>query len=484
MRNTLTYSGLIFLAALLLPPGVSAQSAVDEAPAKTKKSTSKKKAKKKAKKAEAKKEQAASEDDAVDKKYVADLREKPAKRYFRFEFKQHPAIRMGKWFRMDFRLKFQHDFRTFSPEVSTDEGELANLRKFRVGIQGYVTKSFEYEIEREIRDDISGLLNLRDRRTLALWRDVYGNWRYFRKVQIRAGQFKIPFGMDQMHNSGFVYRSLIGNYLAPGRDVGVMAHGKLFDTRVAYQLGLFRHDGWKAHTKDYERSGEGTLAGRVVLQPFNLFKTPQVLRKAKDLEVGFAFTESPLTEGLRSLRGRSWIITHNWFDRIDVRGHRLRLGAELNWEPGPFTVKGEVIRVRDQRLGQGIRGDDLPDLIARGWYFTTAWVVTGEKPAGGIVPRRDFIKGRGFGAVQLAARYEQLRFGSSEHPGLPSRSSRAANIFSTSERIATFGVNWYLNRFVLIQVNDLREVIEDSLKAPIPGVSTYWSKFVRIQFSF
>jgi phosphate-selective porin len=147
-------------------------------------------------------------------------------------------------------------------------------------------------------------------------------------------------------------------------------------------------------------------------------------------------------------------------------------------------VKGEVIRVRDQRLGQGIRGDDLPDLIARGWYFTTAWVVTGEKPAGGIVPRRDFIKGRGFGAVQLAARYEQLRFGSSEHPGLPSRSSRAANIFSTSERIATFGVNWYLNRFVLIQVNDLREVIEDSLKAPIPGVSTYWSKFVRIQFSF
>jgi phosphate-selective porin len=482
MKNTLACFGLAFLVALLLPAGSSAQSTGDDAAAKI--ASKKKKKKKSKKKAKAKVEQSSTEDDTLDKKYSADVKEKPAKRYFRFEFKRHPAIRMGKWFRMDFRLKFQHDFRSFGPEVSTDEGELSNLRKFRVGIQGYVTKDFEYEIEREIRDDISDLFHLRDRPTLALWRDVYGNWRYFRKAQIRAGQFKIPFGMDQLHNSGFVYRSLIGNFLAPGREVGIMAHGKLFDSRIAYQAGLFEHDGWKAHTKDHGRSGEGTFAGRVVLPPFNLFKTPAFLRKAKDLELGFAFTESPLTEGLRSLRGRTWVITHNWFDRIDVRGHRLRLGAELNWQPGPFTVQGEVIRVRDQRLGQGIRGEDLPDLIARGWYFTTGWVVTGEKPAGGIVPRRDFIKGRGFGAVQLAARYEQLRFGSSEHPGLPSRSSRAANIFSTSERIATFGTNWYPNRFVTVQFNAIREVLEDPNNAPIPGVDTYWSKFVRIQFSF
>jgi len=37
---------------------------------------------------------------------------------------------------------------------------------------------------------------------------------------------------------------------------------------------------------------------------------------------------------------------------------------------------------------------------------------------------------------------------------------------------------------VLIQFNALREVLEDALKTPISGVDTYWSKFVRIQFSF
>ena len=423
-------------------------------------------------------------DDPADKDSTAAVK-KPEKRYFRFEMKTHPAFRMGKWFRTDFHLTMQQDFRTFDPEVSTDEGEVANLRKFRVGISGYVTKSFEYEVEREIRNEIGDLFHMRTRETHALWRDVYGNFRYFRRVQIRAGQFKIPFGMDQVHFSTkgeFVFRSLIGNYLAPGRELGIMAHGKLFDQRVQYQAGLFLHDGWKAHTKDYSRSGERTFAGRVVVPPFSLFKGPAFVKPFKDLQLGFAAAESPITEGLRSLRGRTWVITHNWFDRINVRGQRLRLGAELNWEPGPFTVKGEVIRVSDQRLGQGLRGNDLPDLIARGWYLTTAWVILGKNAPEGVTPRRNFVPGRGWGAIQVAARYEQLRCGSAEHPGLPSRSTRAANIYSESERIATFGLNWYQNRFTRVQFKFLREVVEDVQKAPIFGLSTYWSRYVRIQF--
>jgi phosphate-selective porin OprO/OprP len=406
-------------------------------------------------------------------------------RYVRFEMKTHPSLRIGKWLRTDFRVKFQHDFRSFDPEVSGDEGETSNLRKFRIGIEGYVTKNFEYQIEREIRNEIADLFHLRVRPTHALWRDVYGNFRYFRRFQLRVGQFKIPFGMDQLHystNGEFVFRSLIGNFLAPGRDVGIMAHGKFFEQRLQYQVGLFRNDGWKTHMKDYERSGERTFAARVVIPPFQLFKSSRFLKSLQNLYLGGAFTESPITEGLRSVRGRTWVITHNYFDRINVRGHRLRLGAELNWTPGPFVVKGEVIRDRDQRLGQGLRGQDLPDLIARGWYLTTGWVVTGEKTEGGVTPRRSFAWGRGIGAIQLAARYEQIRFGSSEHPGLPSRSSRAANILSSSERVATFGVNWYLNRFTRVQFNGIRELIEDVEKAPIRNQDTYWSRYLRIQF--
>jgi phosphate-selective porin len=403
----------------------------------------------------------------------------------RFRFGTHPGIRAGEWLRVDFHLKFQHDFRSFDPEISGDEGETSNLRKFRVGITGYVTRDLEYEVEREIRNEIGAGLGLRTRETHALWRDVFGNWRHFRRIQIRAGQFKIPFGLDQQSGSttgDFVYRSLIGAFLSPGRDIGAMLHGRLFDRRLQYQAGMFIHDGWRAHLQEHDHSGERTIAARLVAPPLAFVTVPRFLGIFRNIEFGGAFTETPVTEGLRSLRGRTWVDTHNYFPRINVRGHRLRTGAEMSWTPGPFSVKGEVIRVRDERLGQGLRGQDLPDLISRGWYLSSTWLVTGEKKEKHVLPRRNFITGRGIGAVELAGRYEQIRFGSSEHPGLPSRSSRAANIYSTSERVATFGVNWYVNRFVRIQFNALREVIEDVRNAPISGIDTYWSRFVRVQF--
>ena len=404
----------------------------------------------------------------------------------RHSFLPRPEFRLGDWLKVDFRFKLMHDFRAFDPEVSGDEGETSNLRRFRVGIQGYITKDFEFEVEREIRNEVAEAFSLRARPTHYLWRDVYGNYRHFRRFQIRAGQFKIPFGLDQLNGitSGeFVFRSLIGSYLAPGRDIGVMAHGKLFESRLQYQAGWFRHDGARIHQADYSPSGERTFAGRLASAPFSWVAPPRFLKSLKDLELGVAFTESAVPEGLRSPRGRTWIATHNYFPRINVHGHRLRLGTELSWTPGPFSLRGEVIRVRDERLGQGLRGTDLPNLISRGWYLSGSWVLTGEKKDRYVIPKRPFGWGTGFGAFEIAARGEQIRFGSAEHPGTPSRSTRAANLASASERVATFGVNWYLNRWVRVQFNGLRETIEDPDKVPVRGIQSYWSKYVRIQFS-
>ena len=130
---------------------------------------------------------------------------------------KHPAIRSRKMVPRRFSPQggagLSH---ARSAKSLTDEGELANLRKFRVGVEGYITKSFEYRVERELRNEIADWTNMRTRPTQALWRDVYGNWRYFRRVQIRAGQFKIPFGMDQLHHPEFVNRSLIGNFWPRG----------------------------------------------------------------------------------------------------------------------------------------------------------------------------------------------------------------------------------------------------------------------------
>ena len=220
--------------------------------------------------------------------------------------------------------------------------------------------------------------------------------------------------------------------------------------------------------------------------PFSWIKPPRLLGSLKDLELGAAFTQSYVPEGLSSPRGRTWYGTHNYFPRVNIQGQRWRTGVDLDWTPGPFSLRAEVIQVSDERLGQSLRGGDLSNLISRGWYLSGSWVLTGEAKDRNVTPRRDFgwAKGKfGFGAVEIAARGEQIRFGSAEHIGLPSRSTRAANLVSASERAATFGVNWYLNRRVKVLFNGVREQIEDREKTPIRGVQTYWSKYVRIQFA-
>ena len=380
---------------------------------------------------------------------------------------RRPSLRFGRMLRVDFRAKFQGDFRGFVPEQRTGE-ELFDLRRRRIGVQGRFLRHFEYEVERELRE-------------VNPWRDVFVNLRYLRDFQIRAGKFKIPFGLEQLTSPtelDFIFRSRISDHLAPARDIGITAHGRLFRRGLNYEAGAFREDGENARTAGL------TIAGRLTGTPLRLIPLPKSVKRA---EVGGAFAISELPEGPFGLRGRM-ISRASFFpnegQRIFVHGERRRLGAEMSWMPGPFSVKGEFIHVQDERRGQGLLGEDLPHLISRGWYLSGTWALTGEKKDNGIQPRKDFILERGIGAVELAARYEQIRFGSSEHPGRPFRHERAANILGNSNRVWTFGVNWYLNRYVKIQGNAIREKLEDTQgdRSPISGRDRFWTWLCRMQF--
>ena len=106
------------------------------------------------------------------------------------------------------------------------------------------------------------------------WRDVYANYQQFDFVQVQGGKFKLPFSLDENTsptNLDFVYRSLAARVLAPGRDRGVMVHGRVLDRMVRYELGIFDQDGRNARSQNPERVyGERTLAGRLVVQPFRI----------------------------------------------------------------------------------------------------------------------------------------------------------------------------------------------------------------------
>lgn len=380
----------------------------------------------------------------------------------RFEFKKPPSLRFGDAARIDFRFKLHSDYRSFSPDLRREDP--FDLRRTRVGVEGTVARVVQYEVEYDFRE--------RD----YPWRDAFVDLRAptSRVLQVRAGKFKLPFSREELTgaaNLDFSFRSRAADQLSPGRDLGVMAHGRLLGRRLSYQAGVFRQDGENARPAEpLDPPATNPLwAARAVVgrlgAPLN------------GLELGVAMTSGIVPEGRNGLRGRM-VLGGGFFAPLEVNGRRQRLGLEAAWARGPLSLQAEFMRARDERRGQGLEGEDLPAVIARGWYVAGTWLVAGRKPGGDAdkTPRSPF------GGVEVAARYEGLRFGSQAVGEEPSRSPRAAFVVPNENRAWTFGANWYVNEFIRIQGNAIRERLEDAFRGPIRGQEIYWSGLLRFQF--
>jgi phosphate-selective porin OprO/OprP len=385
-----------------------------------------------------------------------------------FRWDNGPSLFLGKDTRLDFRTRLQVHSRESEAEIGGDASAFDIARR-RVGVEGRIAGVLDFQVEHEIGDDDP-------------WRDVFANYRRYTAVRVQAGKFKLPFSLDEntsTANLDFVYRSRAATQLAPGRDQGVMVHGRVADRLLRYEAGFFAHDGKNARTKNPEHVyGENTIAARLTAYPFVNSKSA-----LNDFQIGVAFTTSDVPEGISGVRGRTVMDSGFYPADFWVRGARHRYGLEARWRPGPFSVRAEYIRVTTERLGQSVEDTDLSPLVSNGWYVSGTWLVTGEKKtAGGDAPRRPFLRG-GIGAVELAARVEDLTFGSLSSGEEPSWSPRADVVSRNGDRAATVGVNWFPIRTLKVQANLIREVILDPSRGPMPSRAGYWSRVVRFQFS-
>jgi phosphate-selective porin OprO/OprP len=396
-----------------------------------------------------------------------------------FRFKEKPSLRFRDDFRLDLEAKWQFDFRHFNPSIANPPVTTDSfvLQRARFGLKGFVTRFFSYEAERDLRGTFS------DDHPEHPWKDVYVEFQPNKTFQLKVGKFKLPFGMEQNTSSArldFINRSRVSDFLTPARERGAMLHGKfLSGGHLGYDFGVFRFDGENSGLQGAPSAGR-TYAARISGEPLQyVSRLPKVVRHAY---VGLAMTTGEMFEGQSGIRGQT-ISNFTYFDRVFVKGNRRRIGMELSWTEGPFALKGEYIHVSEQRKGQGIRLEDLPDKISRGWYVTTSWVALGQMKSKGSEPKDPFITGKGYGALELAARLDVLTFYSASHPGLPSRSPRAPNILPNGERTWTFGSTWYINHFVKIQGNAEREWVIDIARRPVEGRNVFWTGIIRIQFA-
>ncbi len=387
-----------------------------------------------------------------------------------------PKLVFGDDITLEIRAKLQLDWRRFDPEI--DE-EVYDFRTARVGLKGDLTRHFDYEIERAIDQDGK----------FGDWKDVYLNWSTFDVLRVKAGRFKMPFGLEQ--NTGttdldFANRSLASSTIAPARDRGVMAYGEV--GRLGYEAGVFDDDGDNGELKEPQFVDTGddpahvgpSYAARLTGE---LLRALPVPRRFQSASFGVAYTNAAVPEGLNSLRGESAWGTANFFDPVYVKGRRQRFGAQFEWTPGPTGLKAEWMQSREQRLGQSNRNEDLSDLIATGWYVSGTWFVTGESKGGNVSPRRPLFQG-GVGAIELGARYDQLELRSAATTGTAFTNPRADFLLPNSDQVWTLGVNWMPNRWVRVITNAIHEEFADKARSPEPGTASYWSGLVRLQVVF
>lgn len=397
-----------------------------------------------------------------------------------FVWDDRPTFVFADHIKVEIKGRALVEWRAFDPDINEDA---FHLRTARVGLKGQLTRDFDWEIEREITEDDTGKVIFGD------WKDVAMQWKHFDAFAVKGGRFKVPFGMEQttgVSDLDFAYRALGSTSIAPGRDRGMMFFGDL--GHVNYEAGVFDDDGDNAESNEPQFVSEGedlnsvgpSVAARVT---GDLFRGLPV-GKFRSANVGIAYTNSDVPEGLNSLRAET-VWGKKFFDRVYVKGRRQRLGAQFKWTPGSVGLNAEWMQSREQRNEQSNRNEDLSDVLATAWYVSGTWFLTGEKKDNNIKVKHPLFHG-GIGAIELAARYEQMGMESASKTGTAFTNPRADNLKPNSDHVWTVGINWTTSKWTRVIINAIHESLEDPSRAPAKdGVTTdYWSSLLRLNIVF
>jgi len=354
-------------------------------------------------------------------------------------------------YRLNFtgRIHFDGRFPTTGPSKGQDE---FLFRRLRPTIEGHLAKYYEFKIE----PDFSG-----NKVTL---KDVFINWHYFDQAQVKLGNFKVPFGCEELTSSNsirFLERSTVTTGFSPAHRLGIGLHGS--SGLIGYSVGVF--NGKEKANKD---KGNFLTGGRVVL---DLSKTESALpisigaNAAVEHDAGSAAADSFKT-GLQT--------KYFEYNGVNSDGKKTLLGADVSLWRGPIGLVAEYITA-EHDLVKGSAADTVNN---RGWYVQGSYVLTGEKAtAKGVKPNKNFDLANGtWGAFELAARYAVVDIDNKAFTNGFARSGSA-----DGAKVTTAGINWYLNQNVSVLLDyvhsDFNDALADGSKGE-DGVMT------RVQLSF
>lgn len=347
------------------------------------------------------------------------------------------------------RALFQVDSRTFFDDNPLNEGNDGFvIRRARPIFEGTVYRDFDFTIMPDFGQQQIQLF------------DAYMNYKNRPELQLRAGKFKAPVGLEMQQSAGSLWfneRSLATDLL-PNREVGLQFWGQMEDWGLTYAVGVFNGSGDGDIAANLAFDDNPEFAGRVFAQPFKQSR----FKPIQGLGLGLAGTYTQVSSNAAGLpnniggtipgywtAGQQQFFAYNpLVGPVVADGAHWRLAPQMSYYWGPFGFMGEY-----STANQGVYNSTTfrsAALQNRAWNIAGEWVLTGEEASfGAITPRRPFDpRTGGWGAWQLMARYGQLDIDDEAFRGFSNPATSASGAQSWS-----VGVSWWLNRNIRIMTS-------------------------------
>jgi phosphate-selective porin OprO/OprP len=240
------------------------------------------------------------------------------------------------------------------------------LRRARLNATGKFLEDFDFRLEMDLSNNLGTTTAERAQLT-----DGYINWSHFSFLNVKVGQFKTPFGFEQLYADArllTIERSLANDRLTLNRQVGLGLAGDLLDKHLSYSVGAFNGNGVNNSANDNDKFD---WVGRVVVTPWRgqLMDAPASFSIAAN-----GFTAEDTALALTSDLGIDSTPTTTDHDGI-FTGKRRGQGADAQFVSGRLEIWGEYLNTRyepDNNIPK-------PQFKAKGGYVLAAFFIVPKK---------------------------------------------------------------------------------------------------------
>jgi phosphate-selective porin OprO/OprP len=255
------------------------------------------------------------------------------------------------------------------------------LRRARINLTGDFAENFDFKVE----GDFESSDGLNSSRTAFEATDIFVNWHQFPEAQVKVGQWKAPFGLEQLTPDTTLYiieRSLPTGAITPERQIGVQLWGKPFTNvwpdqkdLVTYYAGIFNGNGRNITNND---NNNFMYVGRLELLPFKgkIFGQDSSLKLGGDVLNSRDDAGTNISQTLNLLVNADGSLSPFVLPGAD---ERTAWSVDAWFKLGPFDLIGEYLQ--EEVNGRTVNGvpPGFSNFTTNGFYVEGAYFLIPKK---------------------------------------------------------------------------------------------------------